>query len=539
MFRKENLTKNLCLRYNIDMKNPSIFLRINSLFPKSNFSFLILFLLLLTSNADAQKLTIKNTFGADSENFSDYDIFTSERQTDINQDISTSNIFSIGDQLQADYKSSLLTGRLRLESAFQNGLTSSNGEDSNSGYPASTAYTEENLPSFIFAPSGFVHFTPIEQFGLALGTSFYKQFAIPSAYLAAADDTSKYGRLITDSLGHEEYLGNESIALLFTGFAGGLSSNWYFGQSQEFYLKSAAGLTFAFTSENSTSSDSSGTEASTSSSTSSGTESSTASASDSSQDSVIFEYALDAGFNFGKENLFDIGFTAHDITSDSRKIAAFAGLTCIPDAVMNIGFYYNFTSSDFLPESRVTRSDDDTDLDIYKYKKQKTKYALGASGGYYISSIGLGLYADVISGLNDEYIGQIEYVNSDGTSTYESASIKRGQTIVKYKQKSNGSYKAKRTDEFVEGAIPFYSQLRLTFDANPDLNLAFNFKLRTMLGDSDSTCITLYPRATYSLPDNIGSLSAGIRMEFNLTRYDGLSSISLPFTYTWKMKKKF
>ncbi len=532
---------------------------INKLFKNKTPLFALIPILLCPVNLAAQKLTIRNIFGADQDALGNYDLFTTQRQTDINEDLSTSNIFALGDQLQADYKSSLITGRLRLEAAFQTGSTESNGDDANTGLAARTSYTDDAIPNFVFAPSGFVHFTPIPQIGLLAGTSFFKHLAIPSAYLAAQDDTTKYGRLLTDSLGHEEYFGNDSAAFYFTGFAGGITSDWHFGKRQSakqgagnpqfnnagkdeneqdnsastgnfwsnnlLYLKTAFGITFAPVSD-SGDSDGSGTG-------------SNSGSSGNSTDTDSFEYALDAGINLGVEDLFDLGFTAHDLSHDTRKFAAFAGLTSIQNAVLNLGFYYNFTGSDFLPESRVTRSDDETGLDIYKYKKQKTKYALGATGGYYFGSIGLGVYADIISGLNDEYIGQIEYNNNDGTVTTETATISRGSTIVKYKQKSNGTWKAKRTDEFTEGAVPFYSQLRLTYNATPELDFAFNFKVRTMLGDSDSTCLTLYPRTSYSLPNDLGSLSAGIRLDMNLARYQGISAFSVPFTYTYKFKKKF
>ena len=105
---------------------------------------------------------------------------------------------------------------------------------------------------------------------------------------------------------------------------------------------------------------------------------------------------------------------------------------------------------------------------------------------------------------------------------------------VKYK---NG--KAKRNDKFTSGAIPFYHQLRLSKTISENLELELNFKLRTMFGDTDSTWTTLYPKVTVELPSDAGSISTGIRFNWNNAQYDGLSSVSIPLTWSYKFKKKF
>ena len=182
-----------------------------------------------------------------------------------------------------------------------------------------------------------------------------------------------------------------------------------------------------------------------------------------------------------------------------------------------------------MPEARVTRSGAD------EFKKQKTKYALGLTGGYEFSKIGLGLYADVISGLNDEYIDEIKYYDDDeNLIKTEVATIKRGSTIVKYKDGS-----AKRTDEFTAGAVPFYTQFRVSYDPTDFLNLGFSFKLRTMLGDSSQTWISLFPNITFELPSKLGSITTGVHLDMNQARYNGLSDICIPLSYSYKFKKKF
>ncbi len=213
--------------------------------------------------------------------------------------------------------------------------------------------------------------------------------------------------------------------------------------------------------------------------------------------------------------------------SDYRKFGAFIGLTTDPNLILNAQFYYNFTDSDYLCECRVTRSGVD------KFKKQTTKYAAGLTGGYKFEDIKFGIYGDIIMGLTNEYIGEIKYYDSDGNliNTVVTTII-RGGTVVKY---VNG--KAKRTDEYVHVAVPFYTQLRMTYDFSESVESAINVKLRTMLRDASESWITIYPRFTFDLPQTWGQINVGAKLDFNLTRYEGLSGIEIPLSYTYKYKK--
>lgn len=430
----------------------------------------VAFLSLLSAKT---KLTIKNTLGAEMDELGDYDLFSWSKETDINGDTISSSIFSLGDEFQIDLDSDKWDGRFRLDLLYTN--------------------ASDAVSPVILAPSGFIKFSPISNISFLFGNNFYKQFAIPSAYLAADDNTTKYGRLLTDSLGADNYSTAGNISLYTNGFCGGAAGNWnfYLG-SYNTYIKAAGGATFSGASGS-------------------------------------FESAVDFGLNAGLSNLLDFGFTAHDVFNDDRKFGAFAGLTAIPNLILNAGFYYNFTSSDYLPETRVERNDES------EFKKQKTKYALGLTGGYRFNSIGLGIYADFISGLTNEYIGEIKYYDASGNLIKTvTTTIVRGETVVKYK---NGV--AKRTDEYPARTIPYYGQLRLTYDINDSLDFAFNFKLRSMINDPEDTWITLYPRITIDLADDGGKIGLGLHLDFNLTRYEGLSNISIPFTYTYKFKTKF
>lgn len=452
--------------------------------------FFLTYLLIFTSTlAFADKLTIKNTVGADLDEVGDYDLYAKSTTTDVSGSEVSDSTFAFGEQFQLDWESYTLNGRFRLEMLYSNAQVYDDDDN--------------ELPEMLFIPSGFLHYTPILQCGIVAGNDFYKHFAIPSAYLAAEDTTTKWGRLITDSLGHDEYFTSGNVGLYSNGFAGGITSDWSWGEDYFCYVKSAVGATIY-------------------------------------PDSDEFEKALDAGVNGGILNLFDLGFTAHNMTEEDRKFGAFAGYTGVSDLVLNVGFYYNFTDSDFLPESRVTRSDDNNE-DYYEYKKQKTKYALGLSTGYKFSN-GFGIYGDIISGLTNEYIGTIKYYANDGTLIKTvTTTIIRGETCVKYKYNSSGVLKAKRTDEFAAETIPFYSQIRFTYDFTTDVEGACNIKMRTLLFDDsgESNWLTFYPRLSVKLPEKKGTVAAGLRFDFNKARYDGLSSVSLPITYTYKFKKKF
>ncbi len=424
--------------------------------------------------AESTKLTIKNTLGSDLDDLGEYDLYSHTNETDIHGNTKSSNNFALGDQLQADVENKYVHARLRLEALFQN----VNGNDR----------------KLIFAPSGFVHFTPIPQIGIVAGNNFYKYFAIPSAYLAAADDTTKYGRMLINSVDREAYIGSDTVSLYGNGFAGGLTSFWNWGDEDQIYLKAAAGASLYTNFSNDT------------------------------------DKTFDFGLNAGLANAFDIGFTAHEINSDDRKFGVFAGLTSLQNAILNFGFYYNFTPASYLPEARVERNDED------EFKKQSTKYALGVSGGYYFNGIGLGIYGDLITGLTNEYIGTVKYYDDNGNLvSSKTTTIVRGATPVKYKN----NY-PKRTDEYTSEAVPLYSQLRLLYDVNTNVQASFNFKIRTMIRDSSQTWLTFYPKVKFSLPSKLGDISAGLRLDMNRTRYaDGFSSIAVPLTYTYKFKQKF
>lgn len=449
--------------------------------------------------AFAQKLSITNQVGADSAGLANTDLYFFSNENLYSGDVKSISGWAIGDRLQLDFSSTIVTGRLRLEAEY-------NG-------------TSEISNNIIFNPTGYVHFTPIRQIGFIVGNNVFKKYTIPASYLAAADDYSKAGRLITDtlSLDEEYYKVSDFFSIPNQILIGGLTSDWTFGKKDKIYLKMAATSNFH----------------------------------------TDFQttplYTVDLGIDFGIKKAADFGFTAHDILSADRKFGAFAGLKRIDNFVLNGSYYYNFSGTDFSPEAAVEK-DASSDNPYYEYKKQKTLHAVGISSGYFFKKIGLGIYADIITGLSDEYVANVKYYNTDGIQqapgTYETYKqgtvttgyqvVKRG-SIVKYKdKKKDGNEQTKTTtDGFTPGAVPFYAQVRLVYDLTDNLSTSFNFKIRSMFHDPDTTWLTFYPRVELDLPSNAGDITAGVRIDMNFTRFNGISNFSVPVAYTYKFTKDY
>lgn len=432
----------------------------------------ILFLCCVVNSIFAQKLSIKNIFGGDFDSLGDYDLFSQTTETDVNGTDISKTRFALGDRFQVELDSKMIDAKVRLEMLYQN--------------------NDETVPTFLFIPTGFIQFEPIKQLGIAVGNSFYQTFAIPSAYLAAADDTTKHGRLLTDSLGEDLLFGTNDFSVYSNGFSGGITSFWKWGTFDEYYFKLAGGTTFCYVSDE-------------------------------------WKNAVDFGINLGIENIFDIGCTAQNVLDNDKKLGAFIGCTAVQNAVMNAAFYYNFTDSEYLPEARVNRGGVD------EFKKQTTKYAVGLSVGYDFKNVGFSIFADFITGLTNEYIGKIKYYDDDDNLIKtETTTIIRDQTVVKYEENT-----PKRTDEFVHEAIPLYGQIKMTYAFSDNVEAALNIKCRTLLNAFASSWITVYPRVNVELPQKIGDIALGVRLDCNLSRYKGVSSFSVPVTYTYKFKKKF
>lgn len=185
---------------------------------------------------------------------------------------------------------------------------------------------------------------------------------------------------------------------------------------------------------------------------------------------------LDAGLSFGMRNVFSAGATFQNATSNSPSIAGFAGLNAVENLTLNVAYIYNDTDTDYITKT--------------------AKNAVSLTAGYNFKDAGLFIAADVISALGNEYLEKGE------TKTYE----KSGVAIITFLTKLNLAYKA--TDNITVGA---------------------KAKVAMMIGDSDSVKTEIYPNVTYKLPNKMGSLTTGLRLNLD---NKGLSKFAIPFN--WK-----
>ena len=69
----------------------------------------------------------------------------------------------------------------------------------------------------------------------------------------------------------------------------------------------------------------------------------------------------------------------------------------------------------------------------------------------------------------------------------------------------------------------------MSYKVAEDITLVAKAKISCMIGDNDSTKTELYPNVTYKLQNKMGSLTTGVRMDFDK---DGLSKFAIPLN--WK-----
>lgn len=186
---------------------------------------------------------------------------------------------------------------------------------------------------------------------------------------------------------------------------------------------------------------------------------------------------LDAGFNFGIKKLLSAGATFQNVTGDDLSTAVFAGLNAVENLTLNAGFIYNNTDTDYIPKT--------------------AKNAVSLTAAYNFKENGLFAGIDVISALNNEYLKDGE------TKKYE----KDGSKLT-----------------------PFLTKAIVSYKATDDITVGVKAKVSLMVGDDDSLKTELYPNITYKLADKMGTITTGVRMNFD---NEGLSKFSVPFN--WKI----
>ena len=80
-----------------------------------------------------------------------------------------------------------------------------------------------------------------------------------------------------------------------------------------------------------------------------------------------------------------------------------------------------------------------------------------------------------------------------------------------------------------EEKTPFLTKVTVSYNATEDISVGVKAKVSLMLGDNDSVKTELYPNVTYKLASKMGSLTTGVRMNFDK---DGLSKFAIPLN--WK-----
>ena len=185
---------------------------------------------------------------------------------------------------------------------------------------------------------------------------------------------------------------------------------------------------------------------------------------------------LDAGFNFRMRDLFSMGASFQNMAGDNRSIGIFAGLEAVENLTLNAGYIYNATDTDFIAKI--------------------AKNAVSVSAGYDFKEAGIFISADAVSAISSEYLenGETKKYEKDGTSL-----------------------------------IPFLAKVNVSYKVAEDITLGAKAKIFCMIGDNDSTKTELYPNVTYKLQNKMGSLTTGVRMNFDK---DGLSKFAIPLN--WK-----
>lgn len=268
---------------------------------------------------------------------------------------------------------------------------------------------------------GYGRFKPISQFQLIAGNDMFTKVAVDAGYLVASDDYPKYARILQ------------------SGF--GAISNWTFGNEKNVYANFATGIK--------------------------GTDNSFLD---------VNKLGFDAGVNFGIKKIFNAGASFQNMTGNKFSAAIFAGLNCVDNLTLNVGYIFNDTDTDFIAK--------------------EVKNAISATVGYNFKDIGLSLGADVVAGVGNEYL------DKGVTKTY----LKDGNAVT-----------------------PFFAKMNVSYKVTDTVSIGAKAKVSMMLGDNHSVKSEIYPNVSYTLSGKLGTLTSGVR--FTLDK-DGLTKFAIPLS--WK-----
>lgn len=296
-----------------------------------------------------------------------------------------------------------------------------NGKDFDSRLRLETGTTQLNGKDSAIRFRGYGRFKIVDGFQVIAGNDFFTKVAVDAGYLAASDDYPKYARVLQNGFG---------------GIVKGA-----FGNDNEKYFNVAGGIK--------------GTD-------------------DSYNDRDTF--GLDAGMNFGIKNVMSFGASVQNMAGNKLSAGVFAGLNSVENLVLNVGYVYNNTDTDFIAKS--------------------AKNTVSLSAGYKFKESGIFLAADVMSAISNEYLQ-----NGD-TMKYE----KDGKKLT-----------------------PFLAKACVSYKMLDNLTVGAKAKVSMMIGDDDSRKTELYPNIVYTLEDKMGTVTTGVRL--NLDK-DGLYKVAIPLS--WK-----
>ena len=181
---------------------------------------------------------------------------------------------------------------------------------------------------------------------------------------------------------------------------------------------------------------------------------------------------------FGIKNVMSVGASLQNMAGNNLSAGVFVGLNNVENLILNAGYIYNNTDTDFIAKS--------------------AKNTISLSAGYKFQESGIFLAADVMSAISNEYLEDGE------TKKYEND----GKKLIPFLAKGCVSYKAK-----------------------DNLTAGVKAKVAMMIGDDDSRKTELYPNIVYTLADKMGTVTTGVRL--NLDK-DGLYKIAIPLSWRHK-----
>lgn len=191
---------------------------------------------------------------------------------------------------------------------------------------------------------------------------------------------------------------------------------------------------------------------------------------------------LNFGTQFNVKNLFILGLTGQDLTKSSASFAGYVALTAVKNLTLNFGYTYNNTDKGYI---------------------QGTQHLAQISVGYKFEAIPLTVYADGLTGLNN---------NSNYIELTES-----------YVDLDSGS------------GVPFYAAFRANYNVSDYLDINGSVKVNHKLELDDSvTTVTVYPY--FDVKTKIGTFRSGARVLFDSD--DGYKGFNIPFSWQYKIAAK-